>query len=266
MNKCLTCDKETKNKKYCSRTCHDTRPVTIVTNKCKQCHKEFQIEYNHRYQKYCSYDCANEFRRIHSFVVCKYCDKEFDTKGKDRIYCSNECLSKASRVVSTCKNCGKEFMYYISKKKKYCCKECYSAAINGKTYKEIYGEKRAKEIIDKRNETFQKGNYPNWQGGKSFEEYGKDFNKKQKFQIRRRDKFTCQECGLKEEDHYVGSNKRSLIVHHIDYDKKNNSEYNHITLCNNCNLKVNGNREYWKKYFESKICQLYVNMYAMNDY
>lgn len=66
-----------------------------------------------------------------------------------------------------------------------------------------------------------------------------------KEQIRKRDKYTCQECGK-----HQSQLKRQLNVHHIDYDKSNNSPTNLISLCNTCNIKANENRSYWTKHFQ----------------
>lgn len=80
-----------------------------------------------------------------------------------------------------------------------------------------------------------------WLGGRSFEPYGPEFNRGLKEQIRERDNYTCQVSGL------YGN-----VVHHIDYDKKNNHPSNLITLSNNWNSKVNSNRKYWMEYFQKK--------------
>lgn len=146
----------------------------------------------------------------------------------------------------------------------------------GKTFEEFYGEERAKEIKKKisesteeimtpehrerlseiRKEGIEEGrievwghgipasgeNHPCWRGGISFEPYGKEFNKELKEKIRKRDNYECQECG-----------KSSSQIHHIDYDKTNNSELNLITLCRSCHAKTNYDREHWTKYFKMKI-------------
>ena len=83
---------------------------------------------------------------------------------------------------------------------------------------------------------------PNWQGGKSFELYGTEFNDKLKAQIRARDNNQCQVCKTYE-------NGRTHPVHHKDYNKKNNDPVNLITLCDPCHSKTNGNREYWQNLF-----------------
>ncbi len=95
---------------------------------------------------------------------------------------------------------------------------------------------------------------PNWQGGKSFEEYPKDFNNELKEKIRKRDKYKCQLCGITKNEHLIIRN-RTLDVHHIDYNKKNCLKNNLITICGKCNLKVNYNREFWKLYFNLLIIE-----------
>jgi hypothetical protein len=83
-------------------------------------------------------------------------------------------------------------------------------------------------------------NASNWQGGKSYEIYPKEWNKNIKLYIRNRDKYTCQICGILE-----SCCNRNHAVHHIDYNKKNCEINNLITLCLSCHIKTNVNREYW---------------------
>lgn len=93
----------------------------------------------------------------------------------------------------------------------------------------------------------------NWQGGRSFEPYGIDFNQELKDQIRKRDNYQCQECGYLQED--LGYR---LDVHHIDYDKGNNIPANLISLCRSCHAQTNFKREDWTEYYQGKlegICQ-----------
>jgi len=59
--------------------------------------------------------------------------------------------------------------------------------------------------------------------------------------ILKRDNYICQLCL-----------EYGNEVHHIDYDKDNNEEWNLCCSCIKCNRKVNYNREYWKNYFQSK--------------
>ena len=112
------------------------------------------------------------------------------------------------------------------------------------TKKRLYKEGKLKTIFKKGKE------HPYWKGGKSFEPYGIKFNKELKEQIRKRDDYTCQLCGITQKNF-----KRKLTIHHIDYNKKNNESSNFISLCNFCNSSVNFSREQWTKFFQKKIFQ-----------
>ena len=106
------------------------------------------------------------------------------------------------------------------------------AAANRQEYKDMLSNSRMRE------------NNPNWQGGVSFEDYALDFNKRLKEFIRNRDSYKCQLCDAPEIEC-----DRKLSIHHIDYNKKNSSEVNLISLCVSCNSKVNKNRKYFEEYF-----------------
>ena len=90
-------------------------------------------------------------------------------------------------------------------------------------------------------------NSNNWWGGKSFELYGLEFNKNKKEQIRQRDNYQCQECGYSQKELNY-----KLHIHHIDYNKQNNQENNLISLCRNCHIQTNFQREDWTNYFNSR--------------
>jgi len=95
---------------------------------------------------------------------------------------------------------------------------------------------------------FKSGNlHPNWAGGISFEPHNPSFNKALKEQIRQRDNYQCQDCGILQKD--LG---RKLDVHHIDYDKKNDDPMNLISLCKSCHMKTNYNKEDWIDYYQGK--------------
>ena len=84
----------------------------------------------------------------------------------------------------------------------------------------------------------------NWKGGLSFIPYPLGWNKTFREQIRYRDGYKCQICGVPEIEC-----KTKLHVHHIDYDKNNLKIENLISLCISCHLKTNGNRNYWQEIF-----------------
>lgn len=77
-------------------------------------------------------------------------------------------------------------------------------------------------------------------------EYSDKFNIELKETIRKRDNYTCKNCGMLEEEHLMlyGVN---LSCHHIDYNKKNSTESNLISLCIQCHSRTNINRDYWKE-------------------
>ena len=87
-----------------------------------------------------------------------------------------------------------------------------------------------------------------WAGGKSFEPYTIEFNNKLKEKIRRRDSYTCQECGFTQDK--LGY---KLSIHHIDYNKKNNNIDNLICLCKSCHAQTNFKRGDWEAYFKVKL-------------
>lgn len=131
----------------------------------------------------------------------------------------------------------------------------HTSLIKGKTFEEFYGKEKANELIRKMSEKFKElfkdpTKNPNWRGGISFEPYSPEFNDTLKDEIRKRDEYVCQECN----QHQDKLNYR-LPIHHIDYNKKNNSPNNLISLCIVCHVKTNYGREYWKEYYQSKILQ-----------
>jgi len=87
--------------------------------------------------------------------------------------------------------------------------------------------------------------------GRSFEKYPEEFNDNLKEKIRKRDNYTCQNCGITQEEHFIVYGQ-VLHVHHIDYNKFNCKEQNLITLCKRCNIKANSNRDYWQEYYKRK--------------
>ena len=83
--------------------------------------------------------------------------------------------------------------------------------------------------------------HPAWKGGISFEPYSTDWTETLRRSIRERDNYICQLCS-----------QYGNTVHHKDYDKKNCDPKNLITLCRKCNAKVNANRNYWIKFWQTK--------------
>lgn len=96
---------------------------------------------------------------------------------------------------------------------------------------------------------------PAWKGGISRERYSLDFRPDLKYAIRLRDQFTCQLCGRQEHEE-LAEFGRTLSVNHIDFDKRNSSERNLITLCLRCNSAINFDREFWGAYLLQRIATI----------
>ena len=84
---------------------------------------------------------------------------------------------------------------------------------------------------------------PQWKGGISFKPYPLGWNRTFKEQIRYRDGYKCQMCGVAEIDC-----ESKLCVHHIDFDKTNLNEKNLISLCRSCHGILHQNKG-------RKLCQ-----------
>ena len=114
----------------------------------------------------------------------------------------------------------------------------------GKTHTKEY-----KELISKK---FSGEGNPNWQGGISDNPYENIFNNELKTIIREREEFKCFLCG--------NDNKnKELCVHHIDYDKANNSFYNLVAVCSVCHGRTNSKRKYWTPLLKNMLLSQYGN-------
>lgn len=91
---------------------------------------------------------------------------------------------------------------------------------------------------------------PGWKGGHSFLPYSPEFNDSLKIKIRERDNYQCQLC-------FDDKNERAFECHHIDGDKKNNSELNLISMCGRCHKKLVNSAEKFAEYFR---CKIWVNL------
>lgn len=224
-------------------------------------------------------------------------------------------------IQHTCDNCGKEFVDYPCKKRKYCCYLCFVEASRGKpkspewraaikaaantpealaaksavrlgkkhphrgvartqeTRDKIRAAKQGRKLSpeahanmrtaqQKRRETqkvlpetcakiraaklgrprpnIRGPKHPRWQGGISREPYGWDFNDELKEEVRRRDGYKCQMCGAPQVEC-----RTALPVHHIDYNKTNNSPVNLIALCTSCHPETSVNRDHWMLFFQT---------------
>ena len=64
--------------------------------------------------------------------------------------------------------------------------------------------------------------------------------------VRARDQYQCVVCG-------AGENGRAHDVHHIDYNKYNNSEFNLVTLCHPCHAKTSWGQDDWQQHLTDLV-------------
>lgn len=74
-----------------------------------------------------------------------------------------------------------------------------------------------------------------WKGGSSYDGYPTQFSKPLKRRIKIRDEYTCQ-CCFSIFDEESGE----LDVHHIDSNRKHNTEDNLVSVCKSCHKAIHG--------------------------
>jgi hypothetical protein len=79
--------------------------------------------------------------------------------------------------------------------------------------------------------------------------YTKEFTSTLKKFIIERDNYKCQCCGMSQEEHKKKYSNRSLEVHHIDHCPDNCKKTNLITVCKQCNINANYERDYYYSLF-----------------
>ncbi len=209
---------------------------------CKHCEKNVFLRPGRaKVQQFCSHKCALIFngkqRRTGIIKECLICKTEIYVGRFDKIkkFCSRECVNKSGLSINTGRTRFKKRQIPWNKG----LKGVYGTSMKGKTYEEMHGDKKAKELKEVIALRFHKENHPCWKDGISYEDYDINFDFKLKHKIKKRDKYRCQICNN-------NPTNIDLHVHHIDYNKKNSNKNNLITLCNSCHPKTNKNREYWE--------------------
>lgn len=181
-------------------------------------------------------------------------------------------ITDREKLIGTCLICGKEFRYYPTNSKGiYCGQKCAGERMRGENNRNWVGGLvtvycaycgKSKAIDKSRGEMYSKHfcnpscngawksenqngkNNWNWRGGKKGRPpYPPEWRSTVREQIRDRDNGVCQLCGKLEEE-----NGRKMEVHHIDWDKKNLTFVNLISLCISCHSKAHNNqrRQEWQ--------------------
>lgn len=160
---------------------------------------------------------------------------------------------KIGKIIKKCKYCGNSFKIFPCLKRiKYCSSECFHDSTKGR----ISWNKGLTSKTDKRVMKYSEKKCGHkshfWRGGKSFEEYPPEFNKIFKLKLKQRDNFTCQKCGIKEDEL-----KWTLSIHHIDFNKNNNASENLISLCRACHAETNYSRNEWTEFYKKFMVEKY---------
>lgn len=91
---------------------------------------------------------------------------------------------------------------------------------------------------------------PMWCGGISCGDYCVDWTDDLKILIKDRDGYKCL-------NPYCYKNDSKLVVHHIDYNKKNCNHTNLISVCSSCNSRANKDREWHKSWYKAILFMRY---------
>jgi len=230
--------------------------VERVSLVCPTCGKTFErIKTLVKHVNYCSKECAdkakigksNETVKNGKYVNCSNCGKEIYRSAcrlkKTSIYfCSNACQYEWRKKTGASK--GNNSPTWKGGKEKLICPVC------GKSFERIRAEASyhdinycSRECMAKDySKRFSGKNSPTWQGG-DIDYYGPNWHE-QRRKARERDNYTCQLCGITEQE--LG---KELSVHHIkkfrdckDYIEANQLD-NLVSLCEEkCHRYVHSNQ------------------------
>lgn len=129
-----------------------------------------------------------------------------------------------NKVKRSCMQCGKNYQAWPSQRQKFCGLKCCHESKKGKPSGSTGIKWTAQQRQKIRGRKGLSGSQnPNWAGGiKKY--YTTNFRRKLNKLVKQRDGFKCTQC----------NSEKSLIVHHIDHNHRNDSLTNLITWCRSC--------------------------------
>ena len=199
-----------------------------------------------------------ETKYIHSkFHMACICPKgHIGTKTYRDLRQNRGCSACCNRAPITLHKVKKEFAKvgykvltdcYVSSSTKfeYSCSEGHKHSMSWDAFREGVRCQRCYEE-SRKGET-----NPNWRGGASFGPYCPVWSDKgYKADIKERDGNICQ-------NPYCFKTDNKLVIHHIDYDKKNCHPNNLITVCNTCNSRANKDRGWHTGWYQTLMNKKY---------
>jgi len=214
------------------------KPITRRAMRCGSCaskHRGQDKEYREKVSATMTALWQNQEYRVHQLMALR--------RGKGMVWrqklsryargrkLSKETKKKISAGMKAVWDSGGSWIKQRNQNISQATKRNWEAGIYNNIFQtEKYRIKRQKQSIGENN--------ANWRGGISFKPYPPEFNELLKARIRKRDKYLCALCGIKE-------NRTHHSVHHIDYNKKNNAHGNLIALCVKCHGKTHYRRKFW---------------------
>lgn len=239
--------------------------------KCTSVMKEKIKALNERYKEEFKQKARETGHRLTK--VCPYCQKEFEyIRSQELSYCSKKCAYAAAKKIKHCIRCGKiitqrgrkycddcikirrkelgeDSKIRIKTECGYCHKELEVIPAKLKSGKYVYCDKNC--MAAHYSEIYTGENSPTWKWGKR-KYTGRWLHFRN--EARLRDNYTCQICGVTENDWH-----KQLDVHHIRnyryFDNKTQANQidNLVCLCNKCHSFVHSKQNVNKIYIDDKI-------------
>ena len=234
------------------------------TDKYKEKKRKLAEYYKEEYSKR-ALESGNRITKI-----CPICGKEFSKpKSQESIYCSIKCAGKAIEKDNTCNRCGKilankyakycpeclsivkhEYYYKrVETKCAYCGKTLYVTPSRIRNHEFLYCNSNCMAKDYERR--FSGENSPTWKGGKRHYKGGW---LKARDKVRERDNYTCQLCGITEEEQGFQMDVHHIVNYRLFKDKREaNNLDNLICLCHNCHRFIHSNSNTENLYIKDKI-------------
>ena len=182
-------------------------------------------------------------------ILCEYgCGNKATSQLKNGKWCCSKSFNSCpiSRKRNSASNKGKHRYWKNKKMSTPTRKKMRDAKLGEKNimYGNTHSDKARSAISLKNTGRLSGKNNPNWKGGISREPYCYLwFDTEYKNFIKDRDGNVClnPEC----------SDGRYLHIHHINYNKKDSTPQNLITVCKSCNAKANFNRKWHEAWYQA---------------